>query len=196
MRHREFGLITVGQPHPRSLDGEGAEFTWCADWLELTMTFRDPSRSEQRAVEAGVLEVALNVVEQIPFLCFRIFQVNNVHSADHSKPATLALPWQECPFHLVQIHPDRLPNFEHVVQNPDFCLPIAAVLTDLETDSVRAVQQFTLNPFFSRSLVDALLNTFPCHTQQSYPAAVDRALAKHPLNTIGDSARIRCRSGN
>jgi hypothetical protein len=88
MRHREFGLITVGQPHPRSLDGEGAEFTWCADWLELTMTFRDPSRSEQQAVEAGVFEVALNVVEQIPFLCFRIFQVNNVHSADHSKPAT------------------------------------------------------------------------------------------------------------
>jgi hypothetical protein len=194
MRHQEFGLITVGQTHLRSLDGEGAEFRWCGGWLELTLTFRDPSSSEQRAVETGVFEVALNVVEQIPFLCFRIFQVESSRLSDQANPATLVLPWQECPFHLVQLPPERLPAFDYVIQNPDFGLPMAAVLTDLATTRVRAVQQFTLSPFFSRSLVSALLETFPCFTQQSYPAAVDRLFAQHPLNTIGDSARIRCRS--
>lgn len=196
MRHRHFGLITVGQIHPPSLDGEGAEFAWGADWLELTITFRNPSASEQRAVETGVFEVALNVVEHIPFLCFRIFEVKNASPLDHSKSATLVLPWQECPFHLVQAHPERLPAFDRVMHNPEFCLPIAAILTDIETARVCAVQQFTLNPFFSRSLVEALLATFPHYTRLSYPAAVDRVFANHPLNSIGDSARIRCRSGS
>jgi|GEM_PF-719257 hypothetical protein len=195
MRHQEFGLITLGQPHPHSLDGEGAEFTWCGGWLEFTLTFKDPSPSEQQVMETGVFEVALNVVEQIPFLCFRIFQVESSHLSDQANPAILVLPWQECPFHLVQVPPERLPAFDYVIQNPNFGLPIAVVLTDLATARVRALQQFTLSPFFSCSLVNALLNTFPCFTRQSYPAAVDRVFAQHPLNTIGDSARIRCCSG-
>jgi len=195
MKPRELGLITIGQIHPRSLDAEGAEFNWNAGWPELTMTFREPSPKEQQAVESGTFEVALNVIDQVPFLCFRIFQIADADPFGQRKPATLILPWQECPIHLVQIHPDRLPAFDAVLQNPEFSLPMAAVLTDLETGRVRAVQQFILSAFLSRSLVEALLSTFPCYTPVSYPAAVDRIFANYPLNSIGETARIRCRSG-
>ncbi|WP_448603126.1 hypothetical protein [Thermoleptolyngbya sp.] len=194
MKYQDFGLITVGQTHTRSLDAEGAEFTWLSDWVELTLTFHNPSLAEQWAVESGVFEVALNVIEQVPFLCFRIFQVDRYTHAGHTKPATLVLPWQECPFHLCQVHPDQLPTFDPVLHNPNFQLPLAVVLTDLESKQVRAVRQFALSSFLSRSLVDALLKTFPYYTRFSYPAAVDRILAKHLINKIGDSARIRCRS--
>ncbi|MBF2086633.1 hypothetical protein [Thermoleptolyngbya sp. C42_A2020_037] len=194
MKYQDFGLITVGQRHTRSLDAEGAEFTWRSDWVELTLTFRNPSLAEQWAVESGVFEVALNVVEQVPFLCFRIFQVDKYAGPGRTKPATLVLPWQECPFHLCQLHPEQLPNFDPVLHNPNFQLPLAVVLTDLETKRVRAVRQFALGSFLSRSFVEALLKTFPHYTRLSYPNAVDRILAKHQINTIGDSARIRCRS--
>lgn len=194
MKYQDFGLITIGQVHPRSLNTEGAEFTWRSDWLELTLTFRNPSLTEQWAVESGVFEVALNVVEQVPFLCFRIFQVDRHTHLRPTKPATLVLPWQECPFHLCQVHPEQLPTFDPVLQNPNFQLPLAVVLTDLESKRVRAVRQFPLGAFLSRSLVEALLKTFPHYTPSSYPTAVDRILAKHPINTIGDNARIRCRS--
>jgi hypothetical protein len=195
MKYQDFGLITVGQSHTKSLDTEGAEFVWSADWVELTLTFRNPSLAEQWAIESGIFEVALNVVEQVPFLCFRIFQVETHGQLNHTKPATLVLPWQECPFHLSQLSPDQLPTFDPVLHDPCFRLPLAVVLTDLESKRVRAIRQFTLNPFLSQALVDALLTTFPCYTRYSYPHAVDRILAKHPVNTIGDSARIRCRSG-
>jgi hypothetical protein len=196
MRYKEFGLIRVGQTHPRSLDTEGAEFLWCADSLELMLTFKEPSLLERWAVTSGIFEVTLNVIEQIPFLCFRIFQVNDSEQFNHPKSATLVLPWQECPFHLVQVEPDRLPAFEYVMQNPESGLPITVVLTDLETATVKAVRQLKLNPFFSRSLVDALLSSFPYYTTHSYPEAVDRVFAQFPTNTIGDTTRIRCRSGD
>lgn len=159
------------------------------------MTFKDPSLLEQWAVESGIFEVTLNVIDHIPFLCFRIFQVKP-QQTHPSKLATLVLPWQECPFHLAQVDPDHLPAFEQVRRNPELRLPITAVLTDLETARVRAVRQFNLNPFFSQSLVNALLASFPHYTKSSYPNAVDQVFAKFPINSIGDAARIRCRSAN
>jgi hypothetical protein len=196
MKPRDFGLISVGQIHPRSLDTEGAEFTWKADRLELMMTFKNSTPFENQAVESGIFEVGLNVVEHIPFLCFRIFWVEaDLNPDQEAQKATLVLPWQECPLHLAQTDSEHLPAFDYVMQNSGFRLPITAVLTDLKTSRVRSFQHFSLSAFMSRYLVESLLTTFPYHTRTSFPISLDRVFAHHPLNSIGDTARIRCRSG-
>jgi len=196
MKHHYFRRVEIGQPYPRSLDDQGAEFTWQADRLELIMTFQDPSPAENQAVTSGVFEVALNVVEQIPILCFRIFQVEPSRGYERARSATLVLPWQECPFHLAQISPNLFPALDEVRRDPECRLQIAAVLTDLQTTRVTAFRYFSISPFFSRSLVNALLQTFPCYTPHSYPQAVEKVFAQFPLNTIGHNARIRCQSGD
>lgn len=194
MKPKKFDTIAVGQPYERSLEGEGAEFTWEGDHLELVMTFNAPSRYECEAIESGVFEIGLNVVEQIPILCFRVFQLSPPQRFESSRKAVLILPWQECPFHLAQADPERFPAFDTVQQQVEFRLSVVAVLTDLSTTRVSALRQFSLSHFFSRSLVNALLKTFPCYTSASYPEAIGRVFATFPLNTIGDTARIRCKS--
>jgi hypothetical protein len=194
MKPDHLKMLAIKQPYSRSLDGEGAEVFWYPDGLELILTFDKPSLEECREIETGTFEIGLNVVDQIPFLCFRIFQVEPSAAGQSSRKATLVLPWQECPFHLTQVKADRLPTLDEVRQSDDAQLPMAVVLTDLNSGSIETFRHLTLSPFFSKSFVQALLQTFPYYTPCSYPEAVANLFAKLPINSIGDGSRIRCQA--
>jgi hypothetical protein len=194
MRQNHLKVLAIGQAYSRSLDGEGAEVFWYPDGLELTLTFDHPTLEEKRAIETGIFEIGLNVVDQIPFLCFRIFQVEDFWESRGSRKATLVLPWQECPFHLTQVKADKLPALDEVRQLDDFQLSIAVVLTDLSNGSIHTFRHLTLSPFFSKSYVQSLLQTFPYYTSCSYPKAVEKVFAKLSTNSIGDGSRIRCQA--
>jgi len=189
-------IVQVGQPIDRPQETEGARLTWTEDHCELMMSFASLKAAEVRGVEQGVFEFGLNVVEQIPFVSFRIFQVSS--GKGFGKPAIgkVVLPWQECPFHLSRFDLDVMPHFDEFRAQTEARLSMAVILTDYPSLVVRALRYFTLSPFFTQKLIDALLETAPAHTREGYEAAVKRVFAQYPVNTIGDGARVRCKSGD
>jgi hypothetical protein len=155
----------------------------------------DLQASEIQAVKSGIFELGLNVIEQMPFLYFRIFQVAAEKGFGLSLPAKVVLPWQKCPLHIARIHPDQLPYFDAFRANPNARLGINILLTDWPGMAVNALRYFTLSPFFTQELIDALLRSAPAYTRDSVDA-VNWIFDQYPINSIAEASCIRCKSGD
>jgi hypothetical protein len=189
-------IITLGQTLDQPYEVEGSRVTWVADRCEIVIALHDLQASETQAVKSGIFELGLNVIEQMPFLCFRIFQVATGKGFGSFHSAKVVLPWQECPLHIARIHPDQLPHFDAFRANPAARLGIYIILTDWPGMTVKALRYFTLSPFLTQKLIDALLSTAAVYTRDSYTDAVNRIFAQYPINSIADASRIRCKSGD
>lgn len=192
----DFEIINIGDRIDRHFDTEGACFSWESQHCELVMAFANLKPAEIRGVEQGTFEFGLNVIDQMPFLCFRIFEVVGAKGFAKPKQGKLVLPWQECPFHLAYFDPAILPHFDAFRAEPNAHLGIASILTTWPNMTVQALRFFTLSPFFTQKLIDALLSTAAAYTREGYSTAVQRIYATHPVNSIGESSRVRCKSGD
>lgn len=188
--------ISVGDRLDRQQEAEGARFTWVENACELVMSFQGLRSAEIRGVEQGVFEFGLNVIDQMPFICFRIFEIQAAKGFGQPKQGKLVLPWQECPFHLSRFDPEVLPHFDEFRAQPEARLAIAAILTGWPGMTVKALRFFTVSPFFTQKLIEALLGTAAAYTREGYVEAVQRIYSTQPTNSIGDSSRIRCKSGD
>jgi hypothetical protein len=97
--------IAIGERLERSHEVEGARFRWANDSCELVISLGNPRPKEIRGIEHEVFEFGLNVVESMPFVCFRVFEVIGTKGFGQPQKAKLVRPWQECPFHLSRFDP-------------------------------------------------------------------------------------------
>jgi len=188
--------ISIGDRLDREQEAEGARFTWIENSCELVMSFQGLRSAEIRGVEQGVFEFGLNVIDQMPFICFRIFEIQGAKGFGQPKQGKLVLPWQECPFRLSRFDPEVLPHFDEFRAQPEARLAIATILTDWPGMTVKALRFFTVSPFFTQKLIEALLSTAAAYTREGYVDAVQRIFSTHPTNSIGERSRIRCKSGD
>lgn len=188
--------ISLGDRIDPPLEAEGARFTWMEDHCELMISLSGLRSAEVKGVEQGVFEFGLNVVESMPFVCFRIFEIVKAKGFGKLPQGKLVLPWQECPFHLSRFDPEALPHFDDFRANPEARLAIATILTDWPGMTVKALRFFTVSPFFTQKLIEALLSTAPAYTFEGYEQGVQHIYNAYPTNAIGDGARIRCKSGD
>ncbi|HIK45431.1 MAG TPA: hypothetical protein IGR64_11185 [Leptolyngbyaceae cyanobacterium M65_K2018_010] len=188
--------LSIGDHIHRSHEAEGARFSWVEDSCELVISYSNLQAKEIRGVQQGGFEMGLNVVESIPFFCFRIFEV--LGAKDYGPPPVgqLVLPWHECPFHLSRFNPQALPCFDEFRARPQTHLGILVILTDWPGMTVEALRFFTVSPFFTQKLIEALLSTAPAYTREGYEQGVQRVFQTYPVNTIGDGCRVRCKSGD
>ena len=182
--------IAIGDRINRPHEVEGACLNWAEDSCELVISFSNLQAKEIRGVQQGVFELGLNVIDSMPFVCLRVFEVVG------PQQARLLLPWQECPFHLSRFDPEALPRFDEFRALPEAHLGIVVVLTDWPGMVVKALRFFTVSPFFTQKLIEALLSTAPAYTFEGYEQGVQRVFQNYPVNAIGDRCRVRCKSGD
>ncbi|MDA0268435.1 MAG: hypothetical protein O2890_14960 [Cyanobacteria bacterium] len=188
--------ISIGDRLSPAQEAEGARFSWVADSCELHISLSNLKAAEIRGIKQGVFEFGLNIIDQMPFVCFRVFEVSKAQGFGKPKTAKVLLPWQECPFHLSRIDPEILPHLDEFRAEPEARLAIATILTDWPSMTVQALRFFTVSPFFTQKLIEALLSTAVAYTRESYVDAVHRIYRTHPVNAIGEGARVRCKSGD
>ena len=104
--------ISIGDRLNRTHEAEGARFSWVDDSCELVISFSNLRPAEIEGVQHGVFELGLNVVDAMPFVCFRVFKLLKTKGFGQPQQAKLLLPWQECPFHLSRFDPEALPRFD------------------------------------------------------------------------------------
>jgi hypothetical protein len=75
-------------------------------------------------------------------------------------------------------------------------LGIGVVLTGWPGMTVKALRFFTVSPFFTQKLIEALLSTAPAYTFEGYEQGVQRVFQTYPTNAIGEGSRVRCKSGD
>jgi hypothetical protein len=182
--------ISIGDRLNRPHEAEGARFQWVADSCELMISYSNLRPTEIEGIQHGVFEFGLNVVEFMPFVCFRVFEMIGPQAAK------VVLPWQECPFHLSRFDPEALPRFDEFRAMPEAHLGIVVVLTDWPELTVRALRFFTVSPFFTETLIEALLSTASAYTREGYEQGVHRVFQTYPVNSIGNGCRVRCKSGD
>lgn len=196
MAERYLEKISIGDRlHPVQA-AEGPHLNWVADACELHISLSNPSPAEIQGIEQGVFEFGLNVIDQMPFVCFRVFKPLPAKGFGKPTQAKVVLPWQECPFHLSRFNPEVLPHFDEFRAEPEARLAIATLLTDWPSMTVQALRFYTVSPFFTQKLINALLSTVGAYTRESYADAVHRIYRTHPVNAIGDGSRVRCKSGD
>ncbi|MBD2425425.1 hypothetical protein [Phormidium sp. FACHB-1136] len=188
--------ISIGDRIDPPQEAEGARFTWVEDHCELMISLSGLRPAEVKGVEKGVFEFGLNVVESMPFVCFRVFEVVGAKGFGRPQRGKVVLPWHECPFHLARFHPDVLPHFDDFRTIPEARLGIIVILTDWPGMTVKALRFFTVSPFFTQKLIEALLATAPAYTFEGYEQGVQRVFHAYPVNAISDGSRVRCKSGD
>ena len=188
--------ISIGDRLNRTHEAEGARFSWVDDSCELVISFSNLRPAEIEGVQHGVFELGLNVVDAMPFVCFRVFKLLKTKGFGQSQQAKLLLPWQECPFHLSRFDPEALPRFDEFRALPEAHLGIVVVLTDWPGMTVKALRFFTVSPFFTQKLIEALLSTASAYTREGYEQGVQQVFQSYPVNAIGDGCRVRCKSGD
>ncbi len=143
-----------------------------------------------------MFEFGLNVVESIPFLYFRVFEVMSTKGFGQPQRGKVVLPWHECPFHLAHFHPEALPRFDDFRATSEAHLDIIVILTDWPGMTVKALRFFTVSLFFTQKLIEALLTIAPAYTFEGYEQGVTRVFQTYPTNAIGEGSRVRCKSGD
>ena len=192
-------VIAVGDKFYKNMPQEGALASWTGGGLEIAIALNQPTPGELRGAREGVFEMGLTVVNEIPWICFRIFhiqeQVRGFGATAHKVEE--ALGWHECPFHAVRIAPEYLQDIaEFDFLNPELRIGVTAVVLDWPSHKVKALRRFSLSPFFSRELCSAILDTDDLHTSESYDQEITRLYRDTPVGELGESTRIRCRSGD
>jgi hypothetical protein len=188
--------IALGERLDRPQEAEGARFSWADDSCELMISLSKLRPAEIRGIEHGVFEFGLNVVESMPFVCFRVFEVVGAKGFGQPQQGKVVLPWHECPFHLSRFHPEALPHLDEFRTTPEARLSITVILTDWPGMTVKALRFFTVSPFFTQKLIEALLTTAPAYTFEGYESGVQRVFQTYPTNAIGEGSRVRCKSGD
>ena len=188
--------VILGAPILRDHPEDGARFQWCASHCELMMAFEHLRPAEVEAISAGAFEFGLTVIDQMPFVCFRVFQAKPSKGFGRPRIGKLVWPWQECPLHLSRFDPDTLPAFDDFRATPNVRLAIAVILAERPSLVVKALRYFTLSPSFTQALIDALLSTVAAHTREGYEAAVRSIYAAYPPNGLGEQCQVRCWSGD
>ena len=188
--------IHIGDRLNRHHDAPGSLLSWIDNQCQLIISLDHLKAEEIRGVQRGVFEIGLNVIDHLPFVCFRIFEVTSTKGFGQAQPARLLLPWHECPFHLCRFDPQALPDFDGFRANPEVHLALTVILTDWPSMVVRALRMFTLSPFFTQKLIEALLTTATAHTYEGYALAVNRIFEAYPTGAIGEGSRVRCKSGD
>lgn len=188
--------IAIGERLERPHEAEGARFRWADDSCELVISLSNLRPKEIRGIEHGVFEFGLNVVESMPFVFFRVFEVVGTQGFGRPQQGKLVLPWHECPFHLARFHPETLPHFDDFRAIPEARLGIIVILTDWPEMTVKALRFFTVSPFFTQKLIEALLSTTSAYTREGYAQGVTGIFETYPTNAIGDDSRVRCKSGD
>ncbi|WP_008311710.1 hypothetical protein [Leptolyngbya sp. PCC 6406] len=196
MAERYLEQISIGDRLHPAQEAEGSRLTWMDSACELHISLSNLNAAEIRGVERGVFEFGLNIIEQMPFVCYRILELLPTKGFGKHIQAKVVLPWQECPFHLSRFDPDVLPHFDEFRAEPDARLAIATILTTWPGMTVKGLRFFTLSPFFTQRLIDALLGTAAAYTRESYADAVTRIYQAYPVNSIGEGSRVRCKSGD
>lgn len=195
---QDYLRVVKGEKFYRVIDCEGALVSWFSG-LEIVANFSNPSPREIDGFANGEFELALNVINDIPWFCFRIFSQS--HSKGFGrKEYRVILPWQECPFHAARIDPPLLQRIEKLAleaeENKELRVATNVILLDFPSNTVLSLRRFTLSPFFSRKLFTSVLDTKAAHTSESYDQAVSEVLARYPVDSIGESSRVRCKSGD
>jgi len=181
---------------------EGALVSWTPGGLELAVSFDKPSQDEVDGFNDGAFEIGLRVANDIPWVCFRIFKFVRQPKGFQATPqvARIVLPWHECPFHAARVDPDymrEIGNFAlEAAEEDELRIAVNAVLVEFPTGEVLAIRRFSLSPYFSRNLLSAVLTTSAAHTPETYDQAVTDVFNQFPVEAIGESTRIRCRSGD
>ena len=67
--------ISIGDRLNRPHEAEGARFQWAEDSCELVISYSNLRPAEIEGIQHGVFEFGLNVVESMPFVCFRVFDM-------------------------------------------------------------------------------------------------------------------------
>jgi len=79
---------------------------------------------------------------------------------------------------------------------PEAHLGIVVVLTDWPGMTVKTLRFFTVSPFFTEKLIEALLSTASAYTREGYAQGVQRVFQSYLVNAIGEGCRVRCKSGD
>lgn len=188
--------ISIGDRINRLHETEGARLSWIDNSCELIISYDNLKPKEVRGVQRGIFEIGLNVVESMPFVCFRIFELVGGKGFGQPQVGKIVLPWHECPFHLSRFDPEALPRFDEFRAMPEAHLGMAVILTDWPGMTVKALRFFTVSPFFTQKLIEALLSTTPAYTQEGYEQGVQHIFQTYPVSSIGDGCRVRCKSGD
>lgn len=197
---REFVVLSIGGKYYRDLGGDGVLASWTGAGLEIIAKYPNASKREREGFGTGDIEFGLNVIDDIPWLCFRIFSLIGNDKGFGQKKYRSVLPWQECPFHAAMIDAEYLQQIEEFASeyeaDQNLRLMTHLMLIDSPSNTILTMRSFTLSPFFSRKLLAAVLDTKPAHNPKSYVNAVSEVYARHPVDSIGQSSRIRCKSGD
>ena len=191
-------VIAVGHKFYRNIPQEGALAAWTGGGLEIAIALNQPTPGELLGAREGVFEMGLAVVNEIPWVCFRIFQLQEPVRGfgAPARKVELALGWHECPFHAVRISPEDREDIESFdFANPELRIGVTAVVLDWPSHKVKVLRRFSLSPFFSRELCSAVLDTDDLHTEASYDQEISRLYRDTPVGELGESTRVRCRSG-
>ncbi|MDB9538988.1 hypothetical protein [Anabaenopsis arnoldii] len=195
---QDYLRVVKGEKFYRVIDCEGALVSWFSG-LEIVANFSNPSPREIDGFANGEFELALNVINDIPWFCFRIFSLIPKKGFGR-KEYRVILPWQECPFHASRIDPQSLQRIEELAleaeENKELRVATNVILLDFPSNTVLSLRRFTLSPFFTRKLFTAVLDTKAAHTSESYEQGVTATFDEFPVNAIGESSRVRCKSGD
>jgi hypothetical protein len=188
--------IHIGDRLSRRHEAPGPLLSWIDHQCQLIISLDNLTPDEIRGVQRGVFELGLNIIDHLPFVCFRIFELSQSKGFGQPQPARLLVPWHECPFHLSRFDPQALPNFDAFRAQPNIHLALTVILTDWPGMVVKALRLFTVSPFFTQKLIEALLTTATAHTYEGYALAVNRIFDTYPTGAIGEGSRVRCKSGD
>jgi hypothetical protein len=196
---REFVVLKTGGKYYRDLGGEGALVSWTGAGVEIVVNYASPAKREVDGFANGEVEFGLNVIDDIPWVCFRVMGLINERGFG-KKEYKPVLPWQDCPFHAAMIDPPYLLQIEERASeyeaDQNLRLITHLMLLNFPSNTILTIRFFTLSPFFSRKLLAAVLDTKAAHNPRSYNDTVPRVYNRYPVNYIGQSSRIRCKSGD
>lgn len=197
----ELRVIVQGELFYRPINQEGALVSWTTGGLEIAVSFAKPTERERIAFNDGIFEMGTTVIQGIPWIAFRVFQIEvKPKGFGQGQPARVMIPWHECPFHAVRIDPDYRNQIQEftleAAENPELRLATNAILLDYPSSEVIAIRRFSLSPHFTREFLSSVLITQATHTWESYDNAVNQTFEQYPVGAIGESTRIRCRSGD
>lgn len=197
MNSSDLQIAVQGEKFFNELPDAGSIAGWHSG-LQLISAFKSPSQQEISAFQSGEFEIAINQIDNIPFISFRVLIPAGRGFGDQK--FNVAIPWQECPFHASRIDPMSLERIEifsvESRKSPDLRLSVNALLLNFPDHIIQSMRIFSLSPFASRKLCSSVLGSKDSHTSESYRISVEKIYNYFPVNAIGESSRVRCKSGD
>jgi hypothetical protein len=191
----EMQVLKIGQPFTGNIgEHEGAKINWWSNGCEIIFAIENPTPLEIEAFGKGTFELALSVVNNMPFISFQVY--DPCKGFGDGTTTRLAIPWQEMPMHISKIDPMYLPNIDKQRDNPQMRLLITCVLIDYDTKVIFQLRAFTVSPAFVNKMFEALITTAEYYTFSSYAEGVNKVFGLYEVGEIAKKALITCLSGS